>query len=161
MILVKQHASDICKLYGHYAVKAQKCNVFDADATAITAVWPCLESSSLLQLLFVTTASMDSRVAIAQLQCSVKITAAILQLKLSVLLPSELQVQAVAKTRTVVARVAWQIAHGTHPSQVLVITFTNMASDELKKRLACLLGDGMSAQVQAETIHAMCIRLLL
>ncbi len=45
------------------------------------------------------------------------------------------------------------------PWQILAITFTNKAADELKNRLAVTLGE-TALQIQASTFHSACVRIL-
>ena len=63
------------------------------------------------------------------------------------------------KTTVLIARVARLIETGVRPWNILTITFTNKAADELKNRLVTKLG--MEAQdVFASTFHSMCVRIL-
>ncbi len=63
------------------------------------------------------------------------------------------------KTTVLIARVAKLIESGVRPWNILTITFTNKAADELKNRLVEKLG--MEAQdVFASTFHSMCVRIL-
>jgi len=58
------------------------------------------------------------------------------------------------KTLTLVARAAWLIRQGLRPSQLVALTFSRKAADELEDRLAQLLGaDGHG--VWAGTFHAL------
>lgn len=47
-----------------------------------------------------------------------------------------------------------------NPWNILAITFTNKAADELKNRLAAMLGDEQGRQVNASTFHSACVRIL-
>ena len=63
------------------------------------------------------------------------------------------------KTRVLTNRIAYLIKEkGVKPSEILAITFTNKAADEMKVRLENLVGslDGM----WASTIHSMCVKIL-
>ncbi|NLK51635.1 MAG: UvrD-helicase domain-containing protein, partial [Syntrophomonadaceae bacterium] len=63
------------------------------------------------------------------------------------------------KTRVLTYRVAYLIeAKGVHPANILAITFTNKAAQEMKSRLADLLTDFRSPWVS--TFHAACARIL-
>ncbi|PRW20204.1 ATP-dependent DNA helicase isoform B [Chlorella sorokiniana] len=65
------------------------------------------------------------------------------------------------KTRVLTHRIAHLIhAHGAQPWQVLAITFTNKAANEMKERLAGMLGAAAAAQLFAGTFHSLCYRLL-
>ncbi len=46
------------------------------------------------------------------------------------------------------------------PWSILAITFTNKAADELKNRLAVMLGDECGSEVHASTFHSACARIL-
>ncbi|MHC4471451.1 MAG: ATP-dependent helicase [Planctomycetota bacterium] len=61
------------------------------------------------------------------------------------------------KTRVVTRRIAWLIDHGVPPQSVLAITFTNKAAEEMRGRVAALLGtDGL----WVSTFHSMGARML-
>ncbi|RME74181.1 MAG: hypothetical protein D6776_05720 [Planctomycetota bacterium] len=71
------------------------------------------------------------------------------------------------KTRVLTRRVAWLVAReGVAPWRILAITFTNKAADEMRERIAALLGDrdptrGHSAAgVLVATFHSFCARML-
>ena len=63
------------------------------------------------------------------------------------------------KTTVLIARVAKLIESGVRPWNILTITFTNKAADELKNRLITKLGMD-AAEVFASTFHSMCVRIL-
>ena len=63
------------------------------------------------------------------------------------------------KTTVLIARVAKLIESGIRPWNILTITFTNKAADELKNRLVTKLGTE-AADVFASTFHSMCVRIL-
>ena len=63
------------------------------------------------------------------------------------------------KTTVLIARVAKLIESGVRPWNILTITFTNKAADELKNRLVTKLGEE-AADVFASTFHSMCVRIL-
>lgn len=63
------------------------------------------------------------------------------------------------KTTVLIARVAKLIESGVRPWNILTITFTNKAADELKNRLVTKLGTE-AADVFASTFHSMCVRIL-
>jgi len=64
------------------------------------------------------------------------------------------------KTRVLTHRIAYLIKeHGISPSSILAITFTNKAANEMKERVAGLLGD-LSQDMWVYTFHSMCVRIL-
>ncbi len=64
------------------------------------------------------------------------------------------------KTRTLTYRVAYMIdAKKIHPSNILAITFTKKATNEMKERLLNLIGP-LSHDVTISTFHSLCARIL-
>jgi DNA helicase-2/ATP-dependent DNA helicase PcrA len=61
------------------------------------------------------------------------------------------------KTRVVTHRIAWMLAHGVPAHQILALTFTNKAADEMKRRVAEL---APGASIWMGTFHRFCARLL-
>lgn len=59
------------------------------------------------------------------------------------------------KTKTVIDRIDNIVESGAAPQNILAITFTNKAANELKERLSV-----RSALVHASTIHSLCVSLL-
>ncbi len=64
------------------------------------------------------------------------------------------------KTRVLTSRVAWLIKdQGVSPFDILAITFTNKASDEMKGRVAALVGP-VARKMWVSTFHSACVRIL-
>ncbi|MGH9867370.1 MAG: ATP-dependent helicase [Candidatus Polarisedimenticolia bacterium] len=64
------------------------------------------------------------------------------------------------KTRVLTARTAWIIRSGlARPDEIVAVTFTNKASEEMKGRIAALL-DGDPAGIRMGTFHSLCLRIL-
>src|SRR5919206_3745459 len=63
------------------------------------------------------------------------------------------------KTRVLTHRIAWLIQQGVSPFEILAITFTNKAADEMKSRVAALVGP-VAAKMWVSTFHSACVRIL-
>src|SRR5919108_679574 len=64
------------------------------------------------------------------------------------------------KTRVLTHRIAHLVsACGVEPHEILAITFTNKAAEEMKRRLEAILGDG-ARRMWVMTFHAACGRIL-
>src|SRR5688572_28714694 len=63
------------------------------------------------------------------------------------------------KTRVLTHRIAHLIAQGVSPFEILAITFTNKAADEMKHRVGTLVGP-VALKMWVSTFHAACVRIL-
>jgi DNA helicase II / ATP-dependent DNA helicase PcrA len=63
------------------------------------------------------------------------------------------------KTRVLTHRIAHLIHEGLPPTSILAITFTNKAADEMRHRVAALVGPVAKA-MWVSTFHAACVRIL-
>ncbi len=63
------------------------------------------------------------------------------------------------KTRVLTRRIAWLIDEGVSPFEILAITFTNKAADEMKYRVGALVGP-VAEKMWVSTFHSACVRIL-
>lgn len=63
------------------------------------------------------------------------------------------------KTRVLTRRIAWQIEQGASPFEILAITFTNKAANEMKYRVSELVGP-VAQKMWVSTFHSACVRIL-
>jgi DNA helicase-2/ATP-dependent DNA helicase PcrA len=63
------------------------------------------------------------------------------------------------KTRVLTYRAAQMIDRGVRPESILALTFTNKAADEMKSRIAALVGEG-SRSIWMGTFHSILARVL-
>jgi DNA helicase-2/ATP-dependent DNA helicase PcrA len=64
------------------------------------------------------------------------------------------------KTKTLTHRIAYLIANGIAPYQILAVTFTNKAAREMKERIGTLMPEGISSMPTVGTFHSVCLQLL-
>ena len=64
------------------------------------------------------------------------------------------------KTKTLVSRVAYMLDNGVNGSNILLLTFTNKAAQEMKDRVCKLVGQALGNNVTATTFHSFCARFL-
>lgn len=64
------------------------------------------------------------------------------------------------KTRVLTCRIANLLQKGAKPWEILALTFTRKAADEMKERIAQLVGDQSARRIWMGTFHAIFIRFL-
>ena len=64
------------------------------------------------------------------------------------------------KTRVLAHRVAYLVATSYKPWQIVAVTFTNKAANEMRQRIAGLIGEEAAREATIGTFHAICARIL-
>ncbi|MGR3319308.1 MAG: ATP-dependent helicase [Candidatus Anammoxibacter sp.] len=64
------------------------------------------------------------------------------------------------KTSTIVGRIAHLLNSNVSPEEILLLTFTNKAAEEMIERLSRLFSKEIALKIEAGTFHAVCYRLL-
>ncbi|WP_395736754.1 ATP-dependent helicase [Prosthecobacter sp.] len=64
------------------------------------------------------------------------------------------------KTRVLTARISYMVNEGINPKNILSVTFTNKAANEMRERIKGMVRDGLGKKVVVGTFHAFCVRLL-
>ena len=63
------------------------------------------------------------------------------------------------KTKVLTHKIAYEIANGVRPWNILAITFTNKSSNEMKERIEKLIGDA-AKDLWMGTFHSICVKIL-
>ncbi|MDR3177838.1 MAG: UvrD-helicase domain-containing protein, partial [Campylobacteraceae bacterium] len=64
------------------------------------------------------------------------------------------------KTSTIVARIAHLLQEGVKPEEILLLTFTNKAANEMIERVARFFDKEIVNKIEAGTFHAVSYKLL-
>lgn len=64
------------------------------------------------------------------------------------------------KTRVLTRRIARLIAEGVRPWNILAVTFTNKAAQEMRERVKNLIGEELAQAIWVHTFHTACVRIL-
>lgn len=64
------------------------------------------------------------------------------------------------KTKMLVSRVSYMLQEGILPENILLLTFTNKAANEMKERIASFIGEEVGNKVLACTFHSFCSKFL-
>ena len=64
------------------------------------------------------------------------------------------------KTRVLTYKIAYLLQQGWRPSQILALTFTNKAANEMKERIAKIVGDKTARYLWMGTFHSIFARML-
>jgi len=65
------------------------------------------------------------------------------------------------KTRVITTKIAWQIENGmAKPWEILAVTFTNKACNEMRERVASLVGEDLAKECVIRTFHSFGVWLL-
>jgi len=62
------------------------------------------------------------------------------------------------KTSTIVGRIGYLLGKGVKPEEILLLTFTNKAAQEMVERVAALFGKQTASEIDAGTFHAVSYR---
>lgn len=64
------------------------------------------------------------------------------------------------KTTVITRRICYMIEKGIDPRNILAVTFSNKAAEEMRSRVAQYVPDGLGEKVKIKTIHAICAEIL-
>ncbi|WP_302603743.1 ATP-dependent helicase [uncultured Alistipes sp.] len=64
------------------------------------------------------------------------------------------------KTRVLTSRIAYMIEQGVKPHNILALTFTNKAAEQMRSRIAAMLPDNRSRFIRMGTFHSVFSRIL-
>lgn len=64
------------------------------------------------------------------------------------------------KTRVITTRIAGMVYDNIPPGQILAVTFTNKAANEMRERVGTMIDPEVAERVTISTFHSLCVRLL-
>ncbi len=64
------------------------------------------------------------------------------------------------KTRVITTRIAGMVYDGIPPEQILAVTFTNKAANEMRERVGSMIDPELAERVTISTFHSLCVRIL-
>ena len=64
------------------------------------------------------------------------------------------------KTRVLTYKIAYLLSQGMKPWNILALTFTNKAANEMKQRIGALVGNDMARSLNMGTFHSVFSRIL-
>lgn len=64
------------------------------------------------------------------------------------------------KTRTVTCRIAHMVERGIAPENILAVTFTNKAANEMRERVSDMVSKAAGKEITVCTFHSLCVRIL-
>lgn len=64
------------------------------------------------------------------------------------------------KTKVITSRIAWMISNGIQPENIVAVSFTNKAANEMRERLSHLIGERKAKRVFLSTFHSFALKIL-
>jgi len=64
------------------------------------------------------------------------------------------------KTRTIIYRIGYMLSRGIKPEQILAVTFTNKAANEMRERVGEMLSRKEARSLTITTFHSLCVKIL-
>ncbi|HRQ90452.1 MAG TPA: UvrD-helicase domain-containing protein, partial [Bacteroidia bacterium] len=64
------------------------------------------------------------------------------------------------KTRVITTRIAGMVYGDIPPQQILAVTFTNKAANEMRERVGTMIDPAQAEKLTISTFHSLCVRIL-